>query len=303
MLKELARALAENALGTQILPRWAEAVLTVVHIPVLLAILWLIHRAVMRLVRAFVVGLMARVESAEERRRIETLGRVARYVVSVLTVVGSVMLVLSELGISIAPLLAGAGVAGLAIGFGAQSLVKDYFSGIVMLIENQIRQGDVVEVAGKVGLVEEVTLRYVRLRDYEGAVHYVPNGHITTVTNRSRQFAFAVMDVGVGYNEDLDRVTSVMRKTAEALQADPLYGSKILEAIEIAGVETWADSAVVIRSRIKVVALEQGPVRREYLRRLKQAFDAHGIEIPFPHRKIVNVVEGPSVPSAIDGPG
>jgi small conductance mechanosensitive channel len=145
--------------------------------------------------------------------------------------------------------------------------------------------------------VEELTLRYVRLRDYEGAVHYVPNGTIVAVTNRSRLFAYAVMDIGVAYKEDIDRVYSVMRHCAAALRVDPLHSQKILEDLDIAGVEQWADSAVVIRCRIKTVALEQAGVRREFLRRLKRAFDEEGIEIPFPHRTVYTVPMEPQAPS------
>ncbi len=230
--------------------------------------------------------LAARAEGPEERKRIETLERVFRYIASVVVTVVAFMLVLSELGISIAPILATAGVAGLAIGFGAQSLVKDYFTGFVMLIENQIRVGDVVEVAGKVGAVEELTLRYVRLRDYEGAVHYVPNGAILTVTNRSRLFAFAVMDIGVAYKEDIERVSQVMKETATAFRAEPDWADKILDDLEIAGVDQWADSAVVIKCRLKTMAQEQWAVRRAFLGRLKTAFDRAGIEIPYPHRTV-----------------
>ena len=198
----------------------------------------------------------------------------------------AIMLGLSELGISIAPIRATAGVAGLAIGIGAQSLVKDDFTGFVMLIDNQIRVGDVVEVAGKVGAVEELTLRYVRLRDYEGAVHYVPNGAILTVTNRSRLFAFAVMDIGVAYKEDIERVSQVMKETATAFRAEPDWADKILDDLEIAGVDQWADSAVVIKCRLKTMAQEQWAVRRAFLGRLKNAFDRAGIEIPYPHRTV-----------------
>jgi len=146
-----------------------------------------------------------------------------------------------------------------------------------------VRQGDVVEVAGKGGLVEEMTLRYIRLRDYEGSVHYVPNGTITSVTNRSRGFAYAVIDVGVAYREDLDEVYAVMREVAAELRVDPEFADKIEDDLEIAGVDNWADSAVMIRCRFKVKPLEQWGVRRAFLHRLKKAFDAAGIEIPYPH--------------------
>ena len=154
------------------------------------------------------------------------------------------------------------------------------------MLENQIRQGDVVDIAGKAGLVEEVTLRYVRLRDYEGNVHIVSNGLITTVTNMSRGFAQAVMDIGVAYRENTDDVVGVMRAVGAEMRADPVFGPRILDDLEIAGVDKWADSAVSLRCRFKVKPLEQWGVRREYLRRLKLAFDARGIEIPFPHLTI-----------------
>jgi small conductance mechanosensitive channel len=193
------------------------------------------------------------------------------------------MMVLSELGVSLAPILGAAGIAGVAIGFGAQSLVKDFFSGFFILFEDQIRTGDVVRIAGHSGAVEEITLRHTRLRDYEGNVHYVPNGMIDSVVNMSRGFAQAVIDVGVAYRENTDEVCAVMRETARALRADPAFAPLILDDVEIAGVDKWDASSVVIRCRIRTVALEQWSVRREYLRRLKFAFDEAGIEIPFPH--------------------
>lgn len=265
---------------------WAKPVLSGVTVLLIVLLAFLCAALARRFIMASHKRLAARAEGPEERKRIETLERVFRYIASVVVTVVAFMLVLSELGISIAPILATAGVAGLAIGFGAQSLVKDYFTGFVMLIENQIRVGDVVEVAGKVGAVEELTLRYVRLRDYEGAVHYVPNGAILTVTNRSRLFAFAVMDIGVAYKEDIERVSQVMKETATALRAEPDWADKILDDLEIAGVDQWADSAVVIKCRLKTVAQEQWAVRRAFLGRLKNAFDRAGIEIPFPQRTV-----------------
>jgi small conductance mechanosensitive channel len=219
----------------------------------------------------------------EDLKRIETLSRVFRYISAVVIYVVSGMVVLSELGVSIAPILATAGVLGIAVGFGAQSLIKDYFNGFFLLLENQVRQGDVVEAGGKGGLVEEVTLRYIKMRDYDGNVHFIPNGIITTVTNMSRGFAYAVIDVGVAYREDLDEVMEVMRQVGSGMRVDENFGGKILEPMEMAGVDRWDDSAVILRCRFKVHPLEQWGIRREYLRRLKQAFDRHGIEIPYPH--------------------
>lgn len=229
----------------------------------------------------------SRQDSREDSQRIRTLSRVIRYALTVTVSVVTALLVLGEFGISVAPILGAAGVVGIAVGFGAQSLVKDYFNGFFLLLENQIRIGDVVEAGGKGGVVEELTLRYLRLRDYDGNVHFIPNGNISIVTNMSLGFAYAVIDAGVAYGENVDRVVDVMRAVASEMQEDEAFAGRILDELEVAGVDNWADSAIVIRCRFRVAPLEQWNVRREYLRRLKAAFDKAGVEIPFPHIKIV----------------
>jgi moderate conductance mechanosensitive channel len=235
-------------------------------------------------VRAFRQVMARRTTAPDELRRIDTVGTAIRYFATVVVSLVAGMLILGELGISIAPILATAGVAGVAIGFGAQSLIRDYFTGFFLLLEDQVREGDVVEIAGKSGLVEEVTLRYVRLRDADGHVHYVPNGEIKLVTNRTRGFATPVIDIPVAYREDANAVLAVMVETAAAMRADPIWKSRIVENLEVIGMDRWEDSAVVLRVRFKVIPpIEQWNVKREYLLRLKQAFDARGIEIPFPH--------------------
>jgi len=253
---------------------------------VILFLAWLLMGLSRKLIRMFRNYMNSRAASAEEISRIETVARVFRHTTIVVISLVAGMLALSELGISIAPILGAAGVVGIAVGFGAQSLIKDYFNGVFMLLENQIRQGDVVEVCGKTGVVEDITLRYVCLRDNEGSVHYVPNGQITIVTNKSRDYAFALIDVGVAYRENLDEIYEVAREVSRALRSDAAIGPKILEDIELQGVQEWADSAVILRCRFKTVALEQWNVRRAFLGRLKQAFDARGIEIPYPHLTI-----------------
>ncbi|MBZ0106616.1 MAG: mechanosensitive ion channel family protein [Sulfuricella denitrificans] len=254
------------------------------HILVVLTLAWVLLGLSGKAIRMLKEYLRNNAENnLEELKRIETLSRVFRYIASVAISVVAGMVVLSELGISIAPILATAGVLGIAIGFGAQSLIKDYFNGFFMLLENQIRQGDVVEAGGKGGLVEEVTLRHIRMRDYDGNVHFIPNGIVTTVTNMSRGFAYSVIDVGVAYRESLDEVMQLMRQVGDELREDEVFGGKILEAMEMAGVDRWDNSAVILRCRFKVLPLEQWGVRREYLFRLKQVFDTHGIEIPYPH--------------------
>jgi small conductance mechanosensitive channel len=262
---------------------WSDLVRVLIRVGIILAIAWVMLSLSRRLIPLLRAQLQKHTDDPEQHKRLETLGRVLRYAATVAITLITGMLVLSELGISIAPILASAGIVGLAVGFGAQSLIKDYFTGLFLLLENQIHQGDVVEVAGKGGLVEEVTLRYIRLRDYEGNVHYVPNGAVTTVTNRSRGFAFAVIDVRIAYREDVEEVFAVMREVAAGMRADPVLGPLIQEDLDIAGVNDWMDSAVVIRARFKVHTLQQWTVRRAFLLRLKQAFDARGIEIPYPH--------------------
>ena len=250
---------------------------------VIIVLAWVAIAVMQRAIRTLRSRIAARMDDREAIKRAETLGRVFRYLVAVVVSLVAGLLILGEFGISVAPILGAAGVAGIAVGFGAQSLVKDYFNGFFILLENQIRQGDVVNVADKGGLVEEVTLRYVRLRDYDGNVHFIPNGLITTVKNFSRDYAQSVIDVGIAYRENVDDAFAVMREVASGMRADEVYGPKLLADLEIAGVERWDDSAVVLRCRFKVAPLEQWSVRREYLRRLKHAFDARGIEIPYPH--------------------
>jgi len=265
---------------------WIAAAKPAINVLIILALTWAALVVLNRGIRRFRAFMESRAVGSEEAKRVGTLCRAFRYIGSVGVSVIAAMLVMNELGISIAPILATAGVAGIAIGFGAQSLVKDYFAGFFLLLEDQVRQGDVVQVAGIGGLVEEVTLRYVRLRDFDGHVHFVPNGEITTVTNRTRDYAQSVIDAGVAYREDLDQALGVMRAVGAEMRADPDWAPRILDDIEIVGVESWADSAVVLRCRIRVVAIQQWNVRREYLRRLKAAFDREGIEIPYPHLTI-----------------
>ena len=267
----------------QVLSDWMWLLESALHVVIILALTWILLGLSRKGLARLRTHMQQDLGDRERIKRLDTLERVFRYVAAVIITLVGGMLVLSAVGISIAPILATAGVLGIAIGFGAQSLVKDYFNGFFLLLENQVRQGDVVEVAGKGGLVEEMTLRYIRLRDFEGSVHYIPNGTIDSVTNRSRGFAFALLDIGVAYREDVDEVYAVMREVAAGMRSDPELGEKIVEDLEIAGVDKWADSAVIIRCRFKVMPLEQWTVRRAFLYRLKKAFNAAGIEIPYPH--------------------
>jgi moderate conductance mechanosensitive channel len=267
-------------------PETRVVIVQTLRIIAILVLAWVLQALAARLLRIF-RGYMARRTGGDEVARIETLARVFRNSAAIIIFLVAGTLVLGELGISVAPILATAGVAGVAIGFGAQSLIKDFLGGFFLLLDDQVRQGDVVEVAGLSGLVEEVTLRYVRLRNFEGHVHFVPNGEIKTVTNRTRGFAHAVIEVGVGYREDPDEAFAVMREVASKLRTDPAWNARIADDLEVIGVEKLADSAVVLRARLRVVPpIEQWNVRREFLKRLKKAYDARGIEIPFPHLTI-----------------
>lgn len=243
---------------------------------------WIVLRVAQRAVRTLRARIASRLDDQESAKRADTLGRVVRYMVAVVVTLVAGMLVLSELGVSVAPILGAAGVAGLAVGFGAQSLVKDYFTGFFLLVEDQIRQGDVVKLGEHSGVVEEVTLRYVQLRDYDGHVHFVPNGTITNVVNFGRGHANAVVEVGVAHSADLERAMAVMQEVGAALRLDPAFAARIQGDVDMAGVERWADAAVFLRARMRVTPLAQWDVRREFLRRLKPAFDQAGVELPAP---------------------
>jgi moderate conductance mechanosensitive channel len=239
------------------------------------------------LVTAFAGRLVRRLHRAVERRkqgddlrRINTVNAMLRNVGMVVVIVVAGMLVLSELGVSVAPLLATAGVAGLAIGFGAQSLIKDYFNGFFLLIEDQLREGDVVEIGGKAGEVEEMTLRYVRLRDGDGYVYFIPNGEIKMVVNRTRAYAFTMIDAAIAGQQDIDAAFAAMREVGEAMRKDPGFAPVILNDLEVFGVERWELWGMVLRCRFKVLPYARDNVRREFLRRLAAAFEAKGVKSP-----------------------
>lgn len=257
----------------------------------ILIVAWVVLAVIGRALKAMKDRLATRIDDAEAAKRVLTLTRVFRYIATIVVSLIALILVLSEVGISIAPILGAAGVVGLAVGFGAQSLVKDFFTGFVLLLENQIRQGDIVRLGEHAGVVENITLRFVQLRDYEGIVYFIPNGQINSVVNMSRGFAHAVINAGVGYGADIDQVMAVMREVGNGLREDPEWTDKVVGEFELAGVEGWGDSAVTIRGRIRTQPGQQWGVRRELLRRLKYAFDKAGIEIPFPQRT-VHVVGG-----------
>jgi len=203
----------------------------------------------------------------------------------VVTVIAGIM-ILSEIGVQIAPLLAGVGVLGLAVGFGAQTLVKDIITGVFMLAEDSVAVGDVVMVDGTGGLVEAINIRTIRLRDLQGSVHLIPYSSVTKVTNMTKDYSRYVADIGVAYREDVDEVIGILKEVGEDLRKDPEFGKHILQPLEVFGLDRFEDSAVVIRTRLTTKPIKQWDTGREFLRRVKKAFDERGIEIPFPHRTI-----------------
>ncbi|HEX6111846.1 MAG TPA: mechanosensitive ion channel domain-containing protein, partial [Geminicoccaceae bacterium] len=218
--------------------------------------------------------------------RTRTLLNMTRQFVLVFLGLIALFLVLAQLGVNIAPLLAGAGVLGLAIGFGSQKLVQDVITGMFVLFSDTMRVGDVVEVSGRAGVVEAVTIRTVVLRDYGGNVHTIPYSAIDTVTNLTKEFSYAVFDIPVAYRENVDDVMQALREIGAEMHRDAYFRGLVLEPLEVAGVDRFADSAVVIKARFKTRPLRQWEVTREFNRRIKNRFDELGIEIPFPHQTV-----------------
>ncbi len=222
----------------------------------------------------------------EVEKRLNTLMGIVKKGVAIFIWTIFIMIFLKKINIDIAPLLAGAGIVGLAVGFGAQELVRDFITGFFILLENQIRTGDVAIINGTSGLVEKIELRTITLRDLSGTVHVFQNGKINTVSNMTKGWSAIVFDIGVAYKENLDRVMEIMSEVAEDLRQDQKFKSLILEPMEIFGLDSFGDSALVVKGRIKTKPIQQWVVGREYRKRLKEAFDKHKIEIPFPHRTI-----------------
>ncbi len=227
------------------------------------------------------------VQALEVKKRAHTLGNILRHAVLILLFFLAILMILGELGIQLGPLLATAGIGALAIGFGAQSLVRDVIGGFFIILENQYRIGDVIQVAGVSGMVESLSLRRTVLRDLDGRVHTIPNGEIKIVSNLSKEWSRAVLDVGVSYRENIDQVIEILSQIGEELYREESFKSAILEPLQILGVEQFGESQVIIRMMIKTIPLKQWEVGRELRRRIKMRFDEKGIEIPFPHRVLL----------------
>ncbi|MBL7112553.1 MAG: mechanosensitive ion channel family protein [Bacteroidales bacterium] len=269
---------------------WAVTQLPAILILALATFILLrLNKLIIRKLKKTIIGRLEdkeEIESTETAKRVETLLNIVRGVIKIVIWTIFIIILLNKLGINIAPILAGAGIIGLAIGFGAQELVRDFISGFFILLENQLRKGDVATINGTGGLVENIQMRTTILRDFSGTTHVFQNGKINTIANMTKTWSAAVFDIGVAYKEDTNFVSGIMKKVGADLQDDQVFKEKILDPIEIFGVDKFADSAVIIKARIKTVPGQQWTVAREYNGRLKKAFDANGIEIPFPHSTI-----------------
>lgn len=264
----------------------------VIRILVILLISWIVTGLIQKYfprLRARIVKQMSHHRGGadiELEKRAATLSGIFRATLAVLIWVTAIVMALKEAGFDIGPILAGAGVIGLAVGFGAQNLVQDVISGVFLLLENQVRVNDVALLNGTGGLVEAINLRTTVLRGEDGTVHVFRNGAVTTLSNMTHGFSYYVFNLGVAYKEDTDHVIEVMRGIAEQLRTEDPYKSMMLAPLEVMGVDKFADSAVMIKARIKTGPIQQWTVGREMNRRIKKKFDELGIEIPFPQQTI-----------------
>jgi small conductance mechanosensitive channel len=225
-------------------------------------------------------------DALERRKRAQTIAGLARRGLTGLIWSAAVLIILRELDVDITPVLTGAGLVGLAIGFGAQTLVRDVITGFFVIVEDQVRVGDVAMVNGIGGFVEQINLRTIVLRDVEGVVHVIPNGEIKTLANRTKDYSYYVIDLGMDYDADVDRIVSLVREAGAAVQADPAFSSSILEPLEVLGVDDFKESVVTLKVRIKTVPLKQWEVGRELRKRIKQVFDREGIRLPLPQLEV-----------------
>ena len=249
----------------------------------LIVVLTLIALRVGKFVSTKLLTFSLKTDDIEFKKRLDTLSSIIQNILFIAITFVAAIVVLGELGVEIGPVLAAAGIVGLAVGFGAQNLVQDVISGFFILLEDQIRVGDVVQIGDKGGVVEKVTLRTVILRDLSGNVHFIRNGQIQVVTNMTKEYGRYVFDIGVAYKEDVDHVIEVIKRVDEEMRNHPDFKDDILEPIEILGLDQFADSAVIVKARIKTKPIKQWGVGREFNRLLKKRFDEEGIEIPFPH--------------------
>ncbi len=269
-----------GALGQVLAVIWRAGIIVIIAVAALEISTFLITRILHRGAR--------HARDVRRAAQLRTLAPVLKAVAHSLIILVGTMMALSQFGVEIAPLIAGAGIIGLAIGFGAQTLVKDFLTGIFMILEDTVSIGDVVTIGNFGGVVEDMSLRTIKLRDFDGTLHIFPFSEAQVIHNKTKSFSYAVFDLQVAYSADLGRALEVMRETGDRLASEETYRSAILAPIEIVGVDRLADSGVMLKGRFKTMPGQQWTVQREYLRRIKLAFDANGIEIPFPQVKLVS---------------
>lgn len=270
---------------------WRDIIFSGLRIVLLLIVVWVTLVMVRTLLRRLEAALLQKSKEqgdvpSEAAKRAETLVRLLRQGVMILIWLMGLLLILRQLGIDVGPILASAGVVGLAVGFGAQNLVRDVISGFFMILENQVRVGDVAIINGTGGLVERVNFRTIVLRDLAGTVHVFPNGTVNTLANMTREWSAFVFNIGVGYKEDVDKVVTVLKRVGKELREDEKFGPSMQDDIEVFGIDKFGDSAMIIQGRLKTLPIKQWDVGREFHRRIKLAFDAEGIDTPLPQISI-----------------
>jgi small conductance mechanosensitive channel len=252
----------------------------------------LLHAVANRILGLMATGGEPAITEREKRGR--TVASLLRTVGTTLVLVIAGMMVFREIGLDITPLIAGAGVAGFAIGFGAQSLIKDIIAGFFILLEDQFHVGDVIQAAGVSGQVEQMTLRLTIIRDLQGTVHFIPNGEIRVASNLTKEWARAVLEIAVGYHENVDRVITLLTQVGRSMTEDETFGKLLTEPPQVLGIEALAESQVTIRMLAKTLPLKQWEVAREFRRRIKARFDQEGIQFPYPHRVIITRASAPT---------
>lgn len=280
-------AFLQSPLAPQRIARWfVDAAPRIAVIVTVLTLLWLGARWLMRRMVGSMVEFGRRGSEKDRRERVETLRRALQNATTIGVLTGGMLVLLSEFGVDVTVLVGSAAVLSLGIAFGAQSLVKDYFSGFMILMENQYNVGNVVQINNIAGRVEDITLRMTTLRNIEGVAHFIPHGQITTVSNLTHGWSQVMLEVGVAYKENVDQVMNVLMELARDMRNDAQFGPLIMDEPEMLGVDAFTDSAVMIKLLVRTRPLSQWIVKRELLRRIKNRFDDLGIEIPFPHRTV-----------------
>lgn len=252
-----------------------------ISLVVVIVLIWLLN-AISRNLEKVILKRSDALLDKEAQKRVKTLMSIGRGIMRLILWAIFALILLKRIGIEIGPIIASAGIAGIAIGFGAQELIRDFLAGFFVLLDNQIRTDDIVAINGTTGVVEKIELRTIRLRDHSGVVHIFQHGKVNTLSNMTKEWSALVFEIGVAYKEDVDTVIAIMKSVGEDLEKDSRFSGNILEPISILGVEQFANNSIQLKVRIKTQTGEQWQTRREYMRRLKYAFDKKGIEIPFP---------------------